>query len=461
LGRLSDGAAYLYSDGSRHWYDTRPNVNREAADRAQQQRQEDVVDEITARLRRAATGRGDFDRVHVAPSTSGDVPDEPEARLVVLGPESTYRQNDPECVAAKEVVEVLNFRGGSPRHYRNALVFLAPDRGRTEILHGTTRRYLAWKSILNDEEQLNLDAHGRRQARENLAKYDGAVDLQIEEAYQWLLYPGEEPGPDGKMVLEWNAPKIGTGGTLVERASRRIDSDGALVTKWAPMMLKKELDAYLWRGEEHVSVKLVREDLAKYLYLPRLRDGRVLEDTVRDGVASGEFFGYAQAVTAAGRYEGLKFGEVGATIYMDESSVLVHPDAARRQIEEDRAKRTPDYPPVSDGGGGIRESGDGGDDDGTDHGVIVDPPIPPVAPEKFSTRFRGVVEIDPARLGGTAGAISQEVVQRLASIMGSNVRVKLEIQADVPEGIPEKVEHDVSENCNTLKFREFDFRGPG
>jgi len=29
------------------------------------------------------------------------VPDEPEARLVVLGPESTYRQNDPESIAAK------------------------------------------------------------------------------------------------------------------------------------------------------------------------------------------------------------------------------------------------------------------------------------------------------------------------------------------------------------------------
>jgi hypothetical protein len=116
---------------------------------------------------------------------------------------------------------------------------------------------------------------------------------------------------------------------------------------------------------------------------------------------------------------------------------------------------------VQDGGGGIGEGGNGGHDGGPDYGVIVDPPIPPVAPERFSTSFRGVVEIDPARLGGTAGAISQEVVQRLASIMGANVRVRLEIQADVPEGIPEKVEHDISENCNTLKFRKYDFRGPG
>ncbi|MDP9475319.1 MAG: DUF499 domain-containing protein, partial [Actinomycetota bacterium] len=456
LGRLSDGAAYLYADGSRHWYDTRPNVNREAADRAQQQRREDVLDEITARLHRAATGRGDFDRVHVAPSASGDVADESEARLVVLGPESTYRQNDPECAASKVVAEVLNNRGSSPRLYRNALVFLAPDRGRMEALEGTTRRYLAWKSILSEEEQLNLDAHGRRQARENLEKFDGAVDLQVEEAYQWLLYPGEERGPDGKMVLEWSATKIGTGGTLVERASRRIVSDGALVTKWAPMMLKKELDAYLWRGEEHVSLKLVREDLAKYLYLPRLRDGHVLEETVQNGVASREFFGYAQAVTPAGRFKGLKFGEVGATIYVDESSVLVHPDAARRQIEAESEQPPVDYPPGTGGEGGIGEGGGAGGE-GPNGGGITGPPIPPVAPEKVSTRFRGIVDIDPARLGGSAGAISQEVVQRLAAIMGSEVRVTLEIQADVPEGIPEKIERDVSENCDTLRFREHRF----
>lgn len=460
LGRLSDGAAYLYADGTRHWYDTRPNVNREAADRAQQQRRDDVIDEITARLRRAAVGRGEFAAVRVAPASSGDVSDEPDTRLVVLRPESTYRQNDPEAAAKKGVQNILDNRGGSPRHYRNTLVFLVPDRGRMETLEQTTRRYMAWKSILSEEEQLNLDAHGRRQARENRERLDGTVDLQIEEAYQWLMYPFEEKQEDGKMRLDWSATKIGGGGTLVERASRRVVSDGALVTKWAPMMLKKELDAYLWRGEEHVSLRLVREDLSKYLYLPRLRDGKVLEETVRDGVASDEFFGYAQAVTASGRYEGLKFGEVGVTIYLDESSVIVHPDAARKQMEAEAEQQTTIYPSGTGGESSVGEDENGGagvDDDPDSDTAVDTPPIQP--PDRdLSRSFHGVVEIDPARLGGSAGAISQEVVQRLASIMGSNVRVTLEIQADVPGGIPENVERDVAENCNTLRFREQDFR---
>ncbi|MEJ7843959.1 MAG: hypothetical protein WKF95_19545 [Rubrobacter sp.] len=140
---------------------------------------------------------------------------------------------------------------------------------------------------------------------------------------------------------------------------------------------------------------------------------------------------------------------------MDEASVLVHPDAARRQIRDDEANRTPTPPPIPGGEDGGSGGGVGGE--GPDGGGIAQPLVPPEPAPELSKRFHGVVEIDPARLGGSAGAISQEVVQRLASIMGSNVHVTLEIRADVPDGIPEKVERDVSENCNTLRFREHDF----
>ncbi len=461
LGRLSDGAAYLYSDGTRHWYDTRPNVNREAADRAQQQKREAVLEEITSRLRRAARGSGDFARVHVAPSSSSEIPDDPDARLVVLGPDHSYRQGDPENAAGRTAREYLDRRGGSPRLYRNALVFLAPDRGKAESLEGTARRYLAWKSILDEEERLNLDAHGRRQANDNAEKMDGAVDLQLEEAYQWVIYPGEEPGVDGKMVLEWSATKAGTGGSLVERASGRVDADGALVTKWSPMMLTKELDAYLWSGVregDHVSLKQVREDLARYLYLPRIRDAKVIEETVREGVASGDFFGYAQAVTASGRYEGLKLGEPGTVVYLDEQSVLVKPEAARKQLEAEAGPVAPPvYDPSFDMDGGVGDRRDGFDT-APRNGNGAKVPVASASSQSATTGFYGEVEIDPARLGGSAGAISQEVVQRLTSILGSDVRIKLTIEADVPEGIPENVRRDVSENCNTLKFGRSDFR---
>jgi hypothetical protein len=41
--------------------------------------------------------------------------------------------------------------------------------------------------------------------------------------------------------------------------------------------------------------------------------------------------------------------------------------------------------------------------------------------------------------------------------MGADVEITVEIKADVPEGVPENVERIVSENCQTLKFKDFEF----
>ena len=68
-----------------------------------------------------------------------------------------------------------------------------------------------------------------------------------------------------------------------------------------------------------------------------------------------------------------------------------------------------------------------------------------------------MVEIDPMRIGGSASQLSQEIVQHMASIMGSNVEITLEIKADVAEGVPDPVERIDSENCRTLKFSDFKF----
>ena len=58
-----------------------------------------------------------------------------------------------------------------------------------------------------------------------------------------------------------------------------------------------ELDRVpLWRGD-HVTIKQIVEDFARYLYLPRLRDSTVLLNAISAGVAllTWEQDGYALA----------------------------------------------------------------------------------------------------------------------------------------------------------------------
>src|ERR1035441_10270315 len=98
---------------------------------------------------------GDFKRVHPLPGSSADVPDDLDARLVVLGIDHAYSKepgNSAE-VAAKAIFET---RGNAPRLCRNTLVFLAADKTRLQDLDEAVRKFLAWKSILDETDALAI-----------------------------------------------------------------------------------------------------------------------------------------------------------------------------------------------------------------------------------------------------------------------------------------------------------------
>lgn len=78
-------------------------------------------------------------------------------------------------------------------------------------------------------------------------------------------------------------------------------------------------------------------------------------------------------------------------------------------------------------------------------------------PIKKPSRFHGAVILDPTRVGRDAGRIADEVIAHLSGLIGSEVRVTLEIHAEVPDGVPDNVVRTVTENCRTLKFSDQGF----
>jgi hypothetical protein len=86
-----------------------------------------------------------------------------------------------------------------------------------------------------------------------------------------------QPDPQGE--VEWVELRLqGTGRqeALAARASRKLKGEELLITSLAALRLRYELDRALWVDHEHVGIKQLWEYLATYLYLPRLRDERVL-----------------------------------------------------------------------------------------------------------------------------------------------------------------------------------------
>jgi predicted AAA+ superfamily ATPase len=452
LRRLTDHATHLYVDGRRYWYATQPSVTRLAQDRAAQQDPDVVREEIRRSLREAGRQRGDFARVHVCPASSADVPDEREARLVILDPAYAHATKMPDSSGCVEAAKILDARGSSPRRYRNTLVFLAADRTRLGELEQAVREYLAWKSIEDERETLNLDAFQANQARTKREQAEETIERRLPETYQWLLVPGQA---DPQAAPEWQETRLQGQDPLAVRAAKKLKNDGLLITQYAGTLLRLELDRVpLWRGD-HVSLKQLAEDFALYLYLPRLTDAEVLLGAIRDGVGlltwQQETFAYAEGWDAEQqRFRGLRAGQIGS-VTLEGESVLVKPEVAARQLAEDQARAQSTSTGVA--GQPYPLSGEQtGAGRAADGGVTTIQPV-----STGPKRFFGSVTLDPTRVGRDAGRIAEEVIQHLAGLMGSNVEITLEIHVELPDGTPDHIVRTVTENCRTLRFRAHGF----
>ncbi len=455
LRRLTDRATYLYVDKNRYWYSTQPTVTRLAEDRAGQFSEHDVAQEIEKRLRAEARSRGDFSRVHPCVPSS-DIPDEMETRLVILGPEHTHTAKIPDSPALLQAKEILDARGNSPRNYKNTLVFLAADGDRLSDLNQAIRQFLAWKSICGDRDALNLDPFQAGQAETKFKTSDETADVRLPEAYRWLIVP-KQPDPHG--AVEWDEIPLRGDGHLAERASKKLRSEGTLFGKMAGTVLRRELDRIpLWRGD-HVGVKQLAEDFAKYLYLPRLKNTQVLLDAIKGGLGMmlwrEETFAYADSWDEGRkRYLGLHAGQ-SKDIALDAECVIVKPDVAVRQMEADAAKAEEARAKEVGEKAAVETGEDAAIPSGVRTGGAEELPTKPEP--KPLRRFHGSIRLDSTRISRDAGQIADEVIQHLVKLESSEVEITLEVQAKIPGGAPDDVVRTVSENCQTLKFKQFAF----
>lgn len=450
LRRLSEELHYLYSETNRYWYDTQITITRQASDRAAQfeRKSELVEDEISNRIRALVRKeRSDFYGIHPVPADSSDVPDEMACRLVIFGNKTSHRPRSNDSKALALAQEFLDRRGNSPRINKNMLLFLAADAERINELEGAVRFWLAWQSIEQDKDQLDLNQSQVAQAKKQVGHFDERVNALLMEAYCYLIVPTQ----DGTKPVDLVVTKV-SGEGLLARVVRKLRNEQQMITEWAPALLRMELDRWLWKDSDHISLRQIWEYMAQYIYLPRLRDQDVLADAIRKGVGSlswSDSFAYASAFNPdENRYVGLVTGQIPSLAF-DGSGILVKSEIAKRQIEFDREKETP---VASDNGMSTRPVSETGEET-----AVGSPSTPTVPTTRVVHRFHGSVELDPTRMGRDAGRIADEIVSHLTSLGGAKTKITLEIDVEVPNGIPDERVRIISENSNTLKFKNQSF----
>jgi Swt1-like HEPN/Protein of unknown function (DUF499) len=444
LTQLGDRATHFYAGSGKYWYDLQPNITRTARDQAERLHKEDVWAEIVRRLQSQARTRADFAGVHVCPETSGDILDSDEARLVILHPKVAHKRGTDS--AAKDFAQkATEQRGTTNRTNRNMLVYLAADEARLDELDTATRDYLGWTHVLANEADLDLTQNQKNQAAQRQAQANQTVASRLLQTFTWALVPAQ-PDPSSPFAIRETKVE-GQSESLAERVSRRLGNDGDLSTRQAAATIRLAIGKVpqIWK-QGHVSLGALWALYCQYPYMPRLRDRRVLDEGIVDMPLIWQTDAFALATSydeTAGRYIGLWAPEdKGLPPTATDSLLLVRPDIAARQRDAEKSATlgtpTQDY---------YEEEAET---------VTADPEHPNVAPLNLKTRFFGVKTLNAKKIAVDFKYIADEILANLSDD-GTELVVKIEIEATKPVGFGEGQIRTLSENAQTLKFDQSSF----
>lgn len=441
LKYLSNEATHLYVDGSLYWYQLQPNVTRVAKERAESDFNDyDADDEIHKRLlRSAARYRDAFATVPIFPGGPDDVDDSDDGvSLVILPPHKHHIRNTDDSPAIQAAKEIMSQRAAGPRIYRNLLVFLAATAKRVKEMREAARLYLAWKSINDDREPLNLSPHQQKQAATKLKETDETVNSRIDLTFEYILAPRQTPGT---ATIVWQETKASGKGSISERVARNLKSDEKLIDAYSGVRVRMDMERVpLWSERADIKVSDLWEAYAKFPYMPRLANYSVLATAISNGTASTcwdtETFAYADVYDQeAGVWKGIKRNQ---QVIPSRSGFLLRPDVV------------PPLPsPAQPEGGGITTSSSGT----TLIIPVEDADQEDTSGEQKPTRFYAIFNLDPVR------GIRQidDILTNVTNHLGKNVTLTLEIRAENPEGFDDHNRRTVEENTDQLGAQTYEF----
>lgn len=444
LRRLTNQAKFMHSDLGRYWYSMSASLNRIAADKAAQIEAALVDVTIDAELSKYVNGladRGHFDAVQVAPASSAEVPDDAGGvRAVVLGVKYPHNGRD-GSEALGEAKTILLQRGSTPRVYRNSLVFIAAETRQLDHLKDAVRAALAWGEIVRDTERLNLTQSDSALAKVKLAESNETMKTRLKEAWCYLHYPAQE---SAHADWEWVSGKIPAQDGLLARASKKLVAEEGLLVELGPSRLDRDLQKYIWNDKPHLSLKSLREFLNRYIYLPRLKGQDVLIKAVHaaiSGMLPGPFAYAERYDEKTETYLGLAIERASnAIVVIDSDSVIVTPSIAEAQRPGPMSSGAADTT-VPAGSTAIAASTE-----------LTGDAVTALPVEKKPTRFLGTVMISPDRPARDIHQIVEAIVEQLTTLPGSEVKLRLEIDAEVPSGLERSKVRTLIENANTLGF---------
>jgi len=409
-----------------------------------------------------------FAAIHVF-QKHGDIEDMVKSgpRLVVMPPDhgiAYSRNNEKPAFAAAQ--EILDKRGNQPRSKANRLVFLFPDFNAVNRLRDDAAKYLAWQDIVEACEQGTLTLDNLQQKNAKNAAQRSLVQLEAtaRECYNFAIAPGAKDARTADFCVE----RINTqNGSIAAAVESWLVENEFLIRTWSPIFLKQLLDKYYFKnGVEEVSIKKVWNDTCSYLYMPRIRDEETFIQAFTAGIATKEYFGYAEGMDPKEKSVlGFRFGESVLLPALDDSMLVISKKKALELDEKRKCPKCGQFPCVCKSGEPDKQTAvcqKCGNNPCTCLGKQTVCPKCGKSPcqcvDAAKKHYFGTIELDPLDPVVKMSDVLENVIALFTARPGVNVRVKLDIEASSASAFDKNtVVRPVVENSKNLGFVQSEF----
>lgn len=301
LQRLSNTLWYLNSRGDAFYFSRIPNLNRMILDK-KDLFGDSYEDEMRERIKREI---GNKFRTYLWPTSSEEIPDNQELKLIILQP------ND----SGAEIPNWIEYKGNNYRHYKNTLFFALPDTAHFAQLREDIKTYLALKEIdteIRTGKMTSLEAK-RDEVDQRKRAIEREFSYKIRRMYHMIQV--------GERKIDLGNPITGSE-SLDNWIWRELSSDayGVIV----PQLHYKVLVNKFMSNVDQLSTKALLEQFYKEPSLPSLANSDVLVRAIQLGITEGAF-GLAEVKNGEIVPETLKFRQdilFGTIAFMDDYHLI-------------------------------------------------------------------------------------------------------------------------------------------
>lgn len=289
---------HLSSDGARWRFHIEPNVNAILEEEKANVANTVVAQVLDDRVRKAFSNDGGATAVIYPPGPAA-IPDAPELRVAVIDPSQrtiTGRVTENPDSLLVEMLDTVG-QAGSPRKYRNSIVFVAADTDQMENLKDRIRGLIAADAIAEDTSRL---AQFSDDVRKKIEAYRQQATLEariaITRAFRHVYFPVQDKAHSHLRHRELPAQQQGDTKSATSVVMTLLTDEAKIKTD------KPSFDWLKTKAWPTNQSAISTQDLANWFWIdhgsPMIRNIALIREAVTDGIRND---GWVYADLASGK----------------------------------------------------------------------------------------------------------------------------------------------------------------